>query len=71
MSSRVVPILVGAALAVACGSAFAFDAQVTRPTPLRTHPSHRAAVIEVVPANAVIDMARCARGWCAAEYAGR
>ena len=28
-------------------------------------------MIEVIPANAVIDMARCHRGWCEAAYAGQ
>ncbi len=71
MSSRLLPILAGAAIAATASSAFAFDAMVSAPTALRTHASHRAGVIEVIPANAVIDMARCYRGWCEATYAGQ
>jgi hypothetical protein len=71
MLFRFVPVLTGVAMAVTAGSAFAFDAMVSAPTALRTHASRRAAVIEVVPARAVIDMARCSRGWCEAAYAGR
>ena len=71
MSSRFLPIFAGVAVAATASSAFAFDAMVTAPTALRTHASHRAAVIEVIPANAVIDMAHCYRGWCEAAYAGQ
>lgn len=71
MSSKLVSFLAGLAIAASATSAFAFDAQVTRPTPLRTHASPRAGVIEIVPANAIIDMERCVRGWCEASYDGR
>jgi len=71
MLRRFVPVLTGVAMAATAGSAFAFDAMVTAPTAMRTHASHRAAIIEVIPANAVIDMARCSRGWCEAAYAGQ
>ena len=71
MLFRFVPVLAGVAMAAAGSSAFAFDAMVVAPTALRTHASHRAAVIEVVPAHAVIDMARCSRGWCEAGYGGQ
>ncbi|MGA8170915.1 MAG: hypothetical protein WB816_08810 [Methylocystis sp.] len=71
MLSKFVPVLAGVAMAITAGSAFAFDAMVSAPTALRTHASHRAAVIEVIPARAVIDMTRCARGWCEAAYAGQ
>ncbi len=71
MSNRLLPMLAGVAMAAAASSAFAFGAMVTAATPLRTHAAHRAAVIEVVPANAVVDMARCYRGWCEAAYAGQ
>jgi len=68
---KLVPILVGTIIAATAGSAFAFDAMVNAPTALRTRASHRAAVIEVIPAKAVIDMARCVRGWCEAAYDGQ
>jgi uncharacterized protein YraI len=71
MLSKFVPVLVGVAMAAAATSAFAFDAMVSAPTALRTHASRRAAVIEVIPAKAVIDMARCNRGWCEAAYGGQ
>ncbi len=71
MSSRLLPILAGVAMAATASSAFAFGAMVIAPTAMRTHATHRAAVIEVVPPNAVIDMARCYRGWCEAAYAGQ
>ena len=71
MSSRFLPIFAGVAMAATASAAFAFDAMVTSPTALRAHASHRAAVIEVIPANAVIDMAHCYRGWCEAAYAGQ
>ncbi len=70
MSLRFIPVLVGVAM-VAPNSAFAFDAMVTAATPMRVHASHRATVIEVIPADAVIDMLRCDRGWCEAAYAGQ
>ncbi len=71
MLSKFVPVLAGVAMAAATTSAFAFDAQVTAPTALRTHASPRAAVIGVIPARAVINMERCVRGWCEAAYAGQ
>ncbi|MGA8170985.1 MAG: SH3 domain-containing protein [Methylocystis sp.] len=71
MLSRFIPVLAGAAILATAGSAFAFDAMVTAPTAMRTHASPRAAVIEVIPARAVIDMTRCAHGWCEAAYAGQ
>ncbi len=71
MSSRFLPIFAGVAMAATVSAVFAFDAMVTAPTALRTQASHRAAVIEVIPANAVIDMAHCYRGWCEAAYAGQ
>ncbi|QGM45858.1 SH3 domain-containing protein [Methylocystis heyeri] len=71
MSSKMLSILAGIAFVASATSAFAFDAQVTRATPLRTHASPHAGVIEVVPANSIIDMQRCARGWCEASYDGR
>ena len=63
MSSRYIPVVLSVGMAVTAGSASAFDAMVTVPAQLRTHASHRATVIEVIPANAVIDMVRCNRGW--------
>lgn len=71
MSSRILPILAGAALAATTSSAFAFDVMASHPMAMRTHAMHQAAVIEVVPANAVFDVARCAHGWCEATYAGQ
>ncbi|MGO9392072.1 SH3 domain-containing protein [Rhodoblastus sp.] len=71
MSSRLLPVLAGVAMAATASSAFAFGAMVSAPTALRTHATHRAAVIEVVPANGVVDMARCYRGWCEAAYGGQ
>ncbi len=71
MLSRFVPVLSGVAMAATAGSAFAFDAMVSAPTALRTHASPRAALIEVIPARAVINMERCVRGWCEAAYAGQ
>jgi uncharacterized protein YraI len=71
MLSRFIPVLAGVAMAAAVGPAFAFDAMVSAPTTLRTHPSPRSAVIEVIPARAVINMERCVRGWCEAAYAGQ
>jgi hypothetical protein len=71
MSPKSFSIFAGLAIAAIATSAFAFDAQVTRATPLRTHASPRAGVIGIVPANAIIDMERCVRGWCEASYDGR
>ena len=71
MLSGFVPVLAGVAMAATAGSAFAFDAMVSAPTALRTHASPRAALIEVIPARAVINMERCVRGWCEAAYAGQ
>jgi uncharacterized protein YraI len=71
MVSRFVPFLAGVAMVATVGPAFAFDAMVSAPTALRTHASRRAAVIEVIPARAVIDMERCVHGWCEATYAGQ
>ncbi|HEY8136404.1 MAG TPA: hypothetical protein VIF61_01100 [Methylocystis sp.] len=71
MVSRFVPFLAGVAMVATVGPAFAFDAMVSAPTALRTHASRRAAVIEVIPARAIIDMERCVHGWCEATYAGQ
>jgi uncharacterized protein YraI len=71
MSTRFISLVVGGALAASAGSAFAFDAMLSTPKALRTQPSHRASVIAVIPANAVVDMARCDRGWCEAAYGGQ
>jgi uncharacterized protein YraI len=71
MSSRLLPILAGVAMTATASSAFAFGAMVSAPTALRTHATQRASVIEVLPANTVVDMARCYRGWCEAAYAGQ
>ena len=71
MSSSILPILAGVAMAATASSAFAFDVMASSPMAMRTHTTHQAAVIEVVPANAVIDVTRCYRGWCEASYAGQ
>lgn len=71
MSSMILPILAGAAMAATASSAFAFDVMASSPMAMRTHATHQAAVIEVVPANAVFDVARCYHGWCEATYAGQ
>jgi hypothetical protein len=71
MLSKFVPALAGVAMAATVGSAFAFDAEIVAPKALRTHPSPRAAVIMVIPAQSVINMERCVRGWCEAAYAGQ
>jgi len=71
MSSKFLPVLAGVTVMACATSAFAFEAQVTKPTPLRTHAYRGAAIIEVIPANTVIDMAKCVRGWCEAVYADK
>ena len=71
MSSKFVPVLAGVAMVATAGSAFAFDAMLAGPKALRTHASSRAAIIEVIPARAVVNMERCVRGWCEAVYAGQ
>jgi uncharacterized protein YraI len=71
MSSRILPILAGVVMAATASSAFAFDVMASSPMAMRTHATHQAAVIEVVPANAVVDVTRCYRGWCEATYAGQ
>jgi hypothetical protein len=71
MSFRLFPMLAGVALSATAGSAFAFDAGLENPMPLRTEPSRLAAVITVIPANTVVDLIRCNRGWCETTYAGR
>ena len=71
MLSKFVPVLAGVAMAATVGSAFAFDAEIVAPKALRTRPSPRAAVIMVIPAQSVINMERCVRGWCEAAYAGQ
>ena len=71
MLSRFVPVLAGVAMAASVGAAFAFNAEVVAPKALRTRPSPKAAVITVIPAQSVINMERCVRGWCEAAYAGQ
>ena len=71
MLSKFVPVLAGVAMAASVGSAFAFNAEVVAPKALRTRPSPKAAVIMVIPAQSVINMERCVRGWCEAAYAGQ
>ncbi len=58
------------AFAAGSASALAFDAAPPGPKEMRAQASHRAAVIEVIPANAVFDIAQCVREWCEAAYAG-
>ena len=71
MLTKFVPALAGVVMAATVGSAFAFDAEIVAPKALRTRPSPRAAVIMVIPAQSVINMERCVRGWCEAAYAGQ
>lgn len=71
MASRLLFALAGVTMIGATSSAFAFGAIVSSPKALRTQPTQRASVIEVVPANATVDMSRCYRGWCEAAYAGQ
>jgi hypothetical protein len=66
MSSRFLSVLAGVALAASATSAFAFDAVLSTPKGMHTHPWHRSAVIQVLPATAVINIAGCRHGWCLA-----
>ena len=69
MSSRFLSVLAGVALAASATSAFAFDAVLSSPKALHTHPWHRSGVIEVLPATAVINIIGCRHGWCEATAA--
>ncbi len=71
MSSTIIPAVAAVIFASGASSALAFDAASPEPKEMRTHASHRAAVIEVIPANAVFDIANCVREWCEAAYAGQ
>jgi SH3-like domain-containing protein len=66
MSSKFLSVLAGVALAASATSAFAFDAVLSAPKALHTHPWHRSAVIEVLPPAVVISMVGCQQGWCQA-----
>ena len=69
MSSRFLSVLAGVALVASATSAFAFDAVLSSPKALHTHPWHRSGVIEVLPATAVINIIGCRHGWCEATAA--
>jgi hypothetical protein len=66
MSSRFLSVVTGVALAASVTSAFAFDAVLSRPKGLHVQPCHHSAVIEVLPATAVINIIGCRYGWCQA-----
>ena len=66
MSSKFRSVLAGVALAASATSAFAFDAVLSSPKALHTHPWHRSAVIEVLAPTTVINIAGCRHGWCEA-----
>lgn len=66
MSSKFYSVLAGVALAASATSAFAFEAVLSVPKGLHTHPWHRSAVIEVLPATSVINISGCRHGWCQA-----
>ena len=67
MSSRFLSVLAGVALAASATSAFAFDAVLSSPKALHTHPWHRSAVIEVLAPTTVINIVGCRHGWCQAQ----
>ena len=69
MSSRFLSLVGGVALAASATSAFAFDAVLSTPKGLHVNPWHRSAVIEVLPATAVINIIGCRHGWCEATAA--
>ena len=64
MSSKFLSVLAGVALAASATSAFAFDAVLGAPKGLHVHPWHRSAVIEVLPATALVNVIGCRYGWC-------
>jgi hypothetical protein len=66
MSSRFLSVVAGVALAASVTSAFAFDAVLAGPKGLHVQPCHHSAVIEVLPATAVINIIGCRSGWCQA-----
>ena len=66
MSRRFLTVLAGVALAASATSAFAFDAILSSPKALHTHPWHRSAVIEVLAPTTVINIVGCRHGWCQA-----
>jgi hypothetical protein len=67
MSRRFLTVLAGVALAASATSAFAFDAILSSPKALHTHPWHRSAVIEVLAPTTVINIVGCRHGWCQAQ----
>ena len=66
MSRRFLTVLAGVALAASATSAFAFDAILSSPKALHTHPWHRSAVIEVLAPTTVINIVGCRHGRCQA-----
>jgi len=62
MSSKFLSVLAGVALAASATSAFAFDAVLGVPKGLHTHPWHRSAVIELLPAGTVVNILGARRG---------
>ncbi len=66
MSSKFRSVLAGVALAASATSAFAFEAVLSSPKALHTHPWHRSGVIEVLPPTSVVDISGCRHGWCEA-----
>jgi SH3-like domain-containing protein len=67
MSSKFLSVLAGVALAASATSAFAFEAVLSSPKALHTHPWHRSGVIEVLGPATVINITGCRHGWCQAQ----
>lgn len=57
-----------AIIAFSAGSAWADPAITISPTFMRAEPDSRAAIVQVIPANAEIDVSDCATVWCAASW---
>jgi uncharacterized protein YraI len=53
---------------VSVGAALASPAMTIVPTTMRQSPNSHAAVVQSIPANAVIDITGCGKLWCSASW---
>jgi SH3-like domain-containing protein len=51
-------------LAMSTGAAFAIMGKTTTDAALRTAPAAQADLILNIPADAIVSVGRCSRGWC-------
>jgi len=63
-----IKLLGAAALAMSTGAAFAVMGKTTTDVALLTAPAAQSAVIRNLPADAIVSVGHCARGWCGVTW---